>query len=63
MKDMATAVGVGGAVLVIVAANIMEGGSPMSMLLPAPLLLVWGGTILISVGGGTMADAKGIPAP
>jgi chemotaxis protein MotA len=61
MKDMATAVGVGGAILVIISANILEGGHPTSMLLPAPLLLVWGGTILISIAGGTMDDAKGIP--
>ena len=60
MKDLATSVGIGGAMVVIIAANIMEGGSPMSLLLPAPMLLVWGGTILISIAGGTMADAKGI---
>jgi chemotaxis protein MotA len=60
MKDMATAAGVGGAMGVIVLANIMEGGSPMSLLIPAPMLLVWGGTVLISIAGGTMADAKGV---
>lgn len=60
MKDLATLIGVFGAIGVIVLANIMEGGSPTSMLLLPPMLLVWGGTILISIGGGTMADAKGI---
>jgi chemotaxis protein MotA len=60
MKDVAAAAGVGGAMVVIVAANIMEGGSPSALLLPAPMLLVWGATILISIAGGTMADAKSI---
>ncbi len=60
MKDLATSIGIGGAMVVIVVANILEGGSPASLLLPAPMLLVWGATILISIAGGTMADAKGI---
>jgi chemotaxis protein MotA len=60
MKDVAAAAGVGGAVVVIVSANIMEGGSPMALLLPAPMILVWGTTILISMAGGTMSDAKGV---
>ncbi len=60
MKDLATIIGVVGAVVVICVANIMEGGSPASMLLLPPMLLVWGGTTLISIAGGTMADAKGI---
>ncbi len=60
MKDVATAVGVGGAAVVIVVANIMEGGNPASLFLPAPMILVWGATILVSMAGGTMADAKGV---
>ena len=60
MKDLATAIGVGGAVVVIIIANILEGGSPMSLLLLPPMLLVWGGTALVSIAGGTMADAKGV---
>ena len=60
MKDAAAAAGVGGAMTVIVVANIMEGGSPMSLLLLPPMILVWGATILVSIGGGTMADAKGV---
>jgi chemotaxis protein MotA len=61
MKDVAAAVGVFGAMIIIVIANIMEGGSPASLLLPAPMILVWGATILVSIAGGTMADAKGVP--
>jgi chemotaxis protein MotA len=60
MKDVAAAAGVGGAMAVIVAANILEGGSPSALLLPAPMLLVWGATILVSIAGGTMSDAKGV---
>jgi chemotaxis protein MotA len=55
---MATAVGIGGALGVIMLANILEGGSPASLFLMPPLLLVFGGTLLVSVAGGTMADAK-----
>jgi chemotaxis protein MotA len=56
--DPATLVGVGLAFVVLVAANIMEGGSPMSLLLIPPMLLVFGATIGAAVAGGTMADAK-----
>ncbi|WP_370250548.1 motility protein A [Nocardioides sp.] len=59
MKDLATLIGVAVGLVVIVAANIMEGGNPMSLLLPAPMILVFGTTILVTVAGGTMADAKG----
>ena len=56
--DLATPIGVGGAIAVIITANMLEGGSPASMLLLPPLLLVWGATIMVSIAGGTMADAK-----
>src|SRR5687768_7050851 len=56
--DAATAVGVGGGMGVIVVANVLEGGNPTALLLPAPLLLVFGTTILVSMAGGTMADFK-----
>ncbi|MDN4173552.1 MotA/TolQ/ExbB proton channel family protein [Nocardioides sp. SOB77] len=56
--DKATIVGVGGAVGVIVVANVLEGGSPMSLLMLPPMLLVFGATLLISMAGGTTADAK-----
>lgn len=56
--DPATLIGVIGALVVIVVANIMEGGSPASLLLIPPMLLVFGATLLVSLAGGTMADAK-----
>ena len=57
--DPATAIGVGLGLAVIFVAQIMEGGSPASLFLPAPLLLVFGATLCISMAGGTMADVKG----
>ena len=56
--DAATTVGVGGGIGVIVLANVLEGGNPASLLLLPPLLLVFGTTILVTMAGGTMADAK-----
>lgn len=58
MKDFASSIGIGGALGVIMLANILEGGSPASLFLMPPLLLVFGGTLLVSVAGGTMSDAK-----
>jgi chemotaxis protein MotA len=58
--DLATLIGVVGAMAVIVVSNILEGGSPASMILLPPLLLVWGGTIMVCVAGGTLADAKAV---
>jgi chemotaxis protein MotA len=58
--DPAPAIGIGGGFVVVIAANVMEGGNPMSLILPAPLILVFGTTMLISIAGGTMMDAKNI---
>ncbi len=59
--DLAPTIGIGGGFAVVITANVMEGGNPMSLLLLPPLLLVFGTTILISIAGGTMSDAKNIP--
>ncbi len=56
--DLAPAIGIGGGFAVVIAANVMEGGNPMSLLLGPPMMLVFGTTILITMAGGTMADAK-----
>jgi len=56
--DPAALIGVALGFVVIVVSNIMEGGSPMSLILVSPMLLVFGTTILVTVAGGTMADAK-----
>ena len=56
--DPAPAIGIGAGFAVVVGANVMEGGNPMSLLLAAPLILVFGTTVLVTMAGGTMADAK-----
>ncbi len=56
--DPATLIGVVGALIIIVVSNVMEGGDPMSLVLVAPMLLVFGATGLISFAGGTIGDAK-----
>lgn len=56
--DPATLIGLLLAFVVVVAANMLEGGNPMSLVLLPPLLLVFGATLAISFAGGTVADAK-----
>ncbi|HEX5771491.1 MAG TPA: flagellar motor protein [Nocardioidaceae bacterium] len=56
--DRATPIGIGLGMGAIIVANMMEGGSPMSLLLLPPMLLVFGGTIGAALAGGTMADGK-----
>jgi chemotaxis protein MotA len=58
--DPAPAIGIGLGFGVVVTANMMEGGNPMSLLLGPPLLLVFGTSILVSIAGGTMMDAKNV---
>ncbi len=56
--DPAALIGIGLAFVVIVTANMMEGGNPMSLLLIPPLLLVFGTTMLICMAGSTIPDTK-----
>lgn len=56
--DPATLIGLGFAFVVILIANVLEGGSPAHLLLFPPMLLVFGGTIGVTVAGGTIADTK-----
>jgi len=56
--DPATLIGILVAFVIVTVANVLEGGNPMSLMLAAPLLLVFGGTLAICVAGGTMADTK-----
>ena len=59
MKDIATPLGLALGMVIIVVANLLEGGNPMSLLLLPPILLVLGTTLMVTVAGGTMDDAKG----
>lgn len=56
--DAATPIGVVLGFVVIIVANIMEGGHPTSLLLLPPIMLVLLTTILVTIAGGTMSDAK-----
>jgi chemotaxis protein MotA len=58
--DLAPAIGIAGGFAVVITANVLEGGNPSSLILGPPLLLVFGTTILVSIAGGTMGDAKNI---
>ncbi|GAA1436027.1 flagellar motor protein [Mycobacterium cookii] len=56
--DPATLIGVIVGLVIIVVANLMEGGNPTSLLLVPPMLLVFGTTLMVTLAGGTMSDAK-----
>lgn len=59
--DPALSIGVGGALVAIFGAMIMEGSSPMAIILIPSLLLVFVGTFAAGIGGGVMRDAKAFP--
>ena len=56
--DPATLIGVLLGLIIIVVSNMLEGGNPASLLLLPPMLLVLGTTVMVTVAGGTMADAR-----
>src|SRR3546814_20008307 len=58
VMDPATGIGMALAFAFFVIANVLEGGNPMHMLMLPPMLLVFGGTIGVTIAGGTMAAAK-----
>lgn len=63
--DPATLIGILLAFGAIVAMVFLEGGSLSSLLLPAPMILVFGGTIAVGIASGTVKDlglvVKSIP--
>ena len=64
--DPAGLIGIGIAFVAIFGAMFLEGGDPMSIMLPGPLLLVWIGTIGVGMAGHTIKDVlssfKSVPA-
>jgi chemotaxis protein MotA len=59
--DLATIVGIVLAFGGIFGAQVMEGGNPASLLLPAPMLLVVFGTLGAAMASGVLKDATGLP--
>jgi len=57
--DPAGLIGLAVAFAAIGGAMFLEGTDPMALLLPAPLLLVWGGTLGVGLAGHTLRDVKG----
>jgi chemotaxis protein MotA len=58
--DLATIIGIVLAFGGIFGAQVLEGGNPASILLPAPLILVLFGTLGAATAGGVIRDATGI---
>jgi chemotaxis protein MotA len=55
--DPATLIGIIGAFAVILSVILMEGSSVASILLPGPMLLVFGGTIAVTIASVTLPDS------
>jgi chemotaxis protein MotA len=58
MKDQLTPVAIGLALAAILVAMVLDGGSPVVLFKPAPLILVFGGTISVSIAGLLKRDVK-----
>lgn len=55
--DPATIIGILGAFGALLAMMLMEGASPNAVLLPAPMILVFGATIFVGIASTTLPDA------
>lgn len=62
MKDRVTPMAIGLAVACIMISMMMDGGNPTILIKPAPMILVFGGTIAASLAGVMKSDVKGIRA-
>jgi len=58
--DISTIVGVVAALAIVFTVQILEGGSPASILLIPSMLLVFGGAFMAGMAGGVLKDATGI---
>jgi chemotaxis protein MotA len=58
--DISTIVGVVAALAIVFTVQILEGGSPSSILLIPSILLVFGGAFAAGMAGGVLKDATGI---
>jgi len=62
MKDRLTPMAIGGALACVLLSMIMDGGSPTTLIKPAPLILVFGGTAAVSLAGLFKKDMKSVKA-
>jgi chemotaxis protein MotA len=60
--DPATLIGIALGIVSLLALMIMEGSSPLAIVLLPPLILVFGGTFGAAIAGSAMADVKKIGA-
>src|SRR3954470_988350 len=60
--DPATLIGIALGIVSLLALMIMEGSSPMAIVLLPPLILVFGATFGAAIAGSAMADVKKIGA-
>jgi chemotaxis protein MotA len=58
--DISTIVGVVAALAIVFTVQILEGGSPASILLIPSILLVFGGAFAAGMAGGVLKDATGV---
>ena len=58
--DRLTPMAVGGGFALVLLAMMMDGSNPAVLFKPAPLILVFGGTIAVGAGGFMMRDMKNI---
>jgi chemotaxis protein MotA len=58
--DISTIVGVVAALVIVFVVQILEGGSPSSILLIPSILLVFGGAFAAGMAGGVLKDATGV---
>ncbi|HEV7204482.1 MAG TPA: motility protein A [Jatrophihabitans sp.] len=59
--DPATIIGVGAALVAIFGSVVMEGGDPMAIFIPAPMVLVFVGTFGAACAGAMFDDVKALP--
>src|SRR3712207_9453313 len=57
--DISTIVGVVAGLIIIFTVQILEGGSPASIILIPSMLLVFGGAFMAGMAGGVLKDATG----
>jgi chemotaxis protein MotA len=58
--DISTIVGVVAALVIVFVVQILEGGSPASILLIPSIILVFGGAFCAGMAGGVLKDATGV---